>query len=79
MKLYKAIYRPRLSAHLQSIRLPTSSTFMFMPNPEDAIIDDEEYMIHIVIKQIVHFGPVPKTYLELIPRKDTAKMDDSGS
>ncbi|KAK0118521.1 hypothetical protein ONS96_011618 [Cadophora gregata f. sp. sojae] len=43
---------------------------MFKPDPKDATADDEEYLIHIIIRQLAHFGPVPKSYIELIPRED---------
>lgn len=44
---------------------------MFKPDPEDAIADDKEYLIHIIIRQLAHFGPVPKSYLDLILREDS--------
>ena len=40
---------------------------MFEPNPKDATVDDEEYLNHVLIRQLVHFGPVPKSYVDLIP------------
>ena len=43
---------------------------MFKPDPKDATADDEEYLIHIIIRQLAHFGPVPKSYIDLIPRED---------
>jgi len=46
---------------------------MFTPDPKDATIDDEEYLIHVIIRQLAHFGPVPpvpKSYVELIPREN---------
>ncbi|PMD33420.1 hypothetical protein L207DRAFT_589783 [Hyaloscypha variabilis F] len=43
---------------------------MFKPDPKDATADDEEYMIHIIIRQLAHFSPVPKSYVDLIPRED---------
>jgi hypothetical protein len=42
---------------------------MFKPNPKDAIADDEEYLIHIITRQLAHCGPVPKSYIDLIPRE----------
>jgi len=41
-----------------------------MPDKKDATFDDEEYLIHILIRQLVYFGPVPKSYIDLIPRED---------
>lgn len=46
---------------------------MFEPDPKDARPSDEEYLIHIIIRQLAHFGPVPKSYMDLIPREDTAR------
>ncbi|KAI9734775.1 MAG: hypothetical protein M1818_006762 [Claussenomyces sp. TS43310] len=43
---------------------------MFKPDPKDATTDDEEYLSHIIIRQLAHFGPVPKSYIALIPRDD---------
>ncbi|TVY36486.1 Casein kinase II subunit alpha [Lachnellula subtilissima] len=43
---------------------------MFKPDPRDATADDEEYLIHILIRQLAHFGPVTKSYIDLIPRED---------
>ncbi|KAL3420436.1 serine threonine protein kinase [Phlyctema vagabunda] len=44
---------------------------MFKPSPQDATFDDEEFLIHILIRQLAHFGPVPKSYIDLIPRQDS--------
>ena len=44
---------------------------MFKPDLKDATADDEEYLIHIIIRQLAHFSPVPKSYIELIPREDS--------
>lgn len=35
----------------------------------------KEYLIHIIIRQLAHFGPVPKSYIDLIPREDTARWE----
>ncbi|TVY88570.1 Dual specificity protein kinase [Lachnellula willkommii] len=43
---------------------------MFKPDPKDATANDKEYLIHIIIRQMAHFGPVPKSYIDLIPRED---------
>lgn len=43
---------------------------MFKPDSKDATADDEEYLIHVIIRQLAHFGPVPKSYKDLIPRED---------
>jgi len=42
---------------------------MFKP-PKDATADDEEYLIHIIIRQPAHFGPVPKACIDLVARED---------
>ncbi|KAE9378289.1 alpha/beta-hydrolase [Stipitochalara longipes BDJ] len=52
---------------------------MFKPDPKDATADDEEYLIHIIIKQLAHFRPVPKSYIDLIPRKDSYRWTILGS
>jgi len=44
---------------------------MFKPDPKDATFDDEDYLFHIIIRQLAHFGPVPISYLDLIPKEDT--------
>ena len=46
---------------------------MFKPDPKDATADDKEYLIHIIIRQLAHFGPVPKSYIDLILREDSDK------
>lgn len=43
---------------------------MFSPDPKDAKVDDEEYLIHVLIRQLAHFGPTPKSYIDLIPEED---------
>ncbi|KAG0649616.1 hypothetical protein D0Z07_3648 [Hyphodiscus hymeniophilus] len=43
---------------------------LFKPDPEDATTDDEEYLIHNIIRNLAHFGPVPKSCIDLIPRED---------
>jgi casein kinase II subunit alpha len=43
---------------------------MFKIDPKDVTADDEEYLIHIITRQLVHFGPIPKSYIDLIPRED---------
>ncbi|KAH7317235.1 kinase-like domain-containing protein [Rhexocercosporidium sp. MPI-PUGE-AT-0058] len=45
-------------------------SFGATPDPKYATADDEEYLIHIIIRQLAHFGPVPKSYIDLIPRED---------
>ncbi|KAG4429474.1 hypothetical protein IFR05_015037 [Cadophora sp. M221] len=44
---------------------------MFKPDPKDATADDEEYLIHIIIRQLAQLGPTPKSYIDLIPREDS--------
>lgn len=48
---------------------------MFEPNPKDATVDGEDYLAHIIIRQLAHFGPVPKSYIELIPQEDGHRWD----
>jgi len=43
---------------------------MFKPNPKDATFDDEDYLFHVIVRQLIAFGPVPKSYFDLIPRED---------
>lgn len=43
---------------------------MFEPDPKDATADDESYLFYILVRQLAHFGPVPKSYIDLIPRDD---------
>ncbi|TVY56267.1 Serine/threonine-protein kinase US3-like [Lachnellula cervina] len=52
---------------------------MFKPDPKDATADDEEYLIHIIIRQLAHFGPVPKSYIDLIPREDSDRWTILGT
>lgn len=52
---------------------------MFKPDPKDATADDEEYLIHIIIRQMAHFGPVPRSYLDLIPKDDAARWTVLGA
>ncbi|EPE36450.1 Protein kinase-like (PK-like) [Glarea lozoyensis ATCC 20868] len=46
---------------------------MFKPDPSDATSDDSGYIIHIIIKQLVYFGPTPKSFIEIMPMKDTER------
>jgi len=43
---------------------------MFDPDPKDAKFDDDTYLVHILIRQLAHFGPVPKSYADLISMED---------
>ena len=43
---------------------------MFKFDPKDATANDEANLIHIIIRQLAHFGPVPKSYIDLIARDD---------
>jgi casein kinase II subunit alpha len=52
---------------------------IFKPNLEDATADDEEYLIHIIVRQLAHFGPTPKSYLDLIPREDVDRWTNLGA
>ena len=43
---------------------------MFNPDPKDAKFDDEMYLIHVFIRQLAHFGPLPESYADLVSMDD---------
>jgi casein kinase II subunit alpha len=43
---------------------------MFNPDPKDAKFDDDMYLIHVLIRQLAHFGPIPESYADLISMED---------
>ncbi|KAF8861186.1 kinase-like protein [Acephala macrosclerotiorum] len=47
-----------------------SDWHMFEPDPKDAKFDDDTYLIHVLIRQLAHFGPVPESYADLISMED---------
>lgn len=36
-------------------------------------------MWHVIVKEVSHFGPIPKSYLELIPEEDADRWHILGS
>jgi len=43
---------------------------MFDPNPRDAKFEDDTYLVHVLIRQLAHFGPVPKSYADIVSMQD---------
>lgn len=43
---------------------------IFKPDPQDATADAEDYTTHILMQQIIYFGPVPLSFVDLMARAD---------
>jgi hypothetical protein len=43
---------------------------MFRPNPKDATFDDDTYLLHVLTRQLAHFGPISESYVILILMED---------
>jgi len=43
---------------------------MFDPDPRDTKFGDELYLIHVLIRQLAHFGPIPESYATLVSMED---------
>ncbi|TVY17231.1 3-phosphoinositide-dependent protein kinase B [Lachnellula arida] len=52
---------------------------IFKPSPQDAGFEDEEFLTHILIRQLATFGPLPASYATLIADEDTARWDALGN
>ncbi|TVY87509.1 Serine/threonine-protein kinase [Lachnellula willkommii] len=52
---------------------------IFKPSPQDADFEDEEFLTHILIRQLATFGPLPASYTTLIADEDTARWDALGN
>ncbi|KAF4634388.1 hypothetical protein G7Y89_g3721 [Cudoniella acicularis] len=51
---------------------------IFKPDTKDATIDDESFLMHVLIRQIAVFGPCPASYDSLIAKEDDARWDALG-
>jgi casein kinase II subunit alpha len=52
---------------------------IFKPDPSHADFDDEDFLIHILIRQLATFGPFPASYETLIADCDNSRWDVIGN
>ena len=46
---------------------------IFKPDPKDADFEDSGFLMHVLIRQLATFGPVPESYAPLIADEDDSR------
>lgn len=52
---------------------------IFKPDPKEADFEDEDFLIHVLIRQLATFGPAPASYATLIADGDDSRWDVLGN
>lgn len=52
---------------------------IFRPDPKHADFEDEDFLIHVLIRQLAAFGPAPASYATLMAEEDRSRWDVLGN